>query len=488
MATLALPRPAARTALPSPALVAVALLLALVLPNPAGYVGAGGDDYYYVQAARCFAAHGWCVPDTHWATRWPLVAPMGAMFAAFGDSVSVSKLIPLLYSLMAAVLFAGLVELFWGRGPALLGALVFAGTASFAKGLFQPNVETVELAWQLGAVSAGALAVSKGNRGLALVAGLCFGLAVQSRMTSLAWLPVLGFAALLLPRDRWRLIVPAVAGMAFPLGLDMALNFWLSGHPLLSFELSAAHTRIASTELPPGTDLTRSPLFNPQFIGGWAPAMGIDAHWTVKGLINLLANPQMGPVLVAAPAAMLLGRRHLSWRTPEVRLGFAAAAYAAILIYALAIDPKARMFLPVAAVAAALTGRMLWAVWQDGERAIPIALVAALLLFGTIETAKRFDMTVAGPTAGTWARQHAGHIAVDDQTRRTLTFDPTMRTLPVWPQAQTAHVLRLVTEPCTAAIPDREWQIARTASFGRPNDPLELCEFSRANRVAPPQP
>ena len=87
MATLALFRADRSAPLPNPAFVAVALLFALVLPNPVGYVGGGGDDWYYVQAARCVAAHGWCVPDTHWAARWPLVAPMGLALRLFGDGV-----------------------------------------------------------------------------------------------------------------------------------------------------------------------------------------------------------------------------------------------------------------------------------------------------------------------------------------------------------------------------------------------------------------
>ena len=493
MATRALPLQASNAALPNPALIAALVLCALVMPNPAGYVGAGGDDYHYVEAARCIAAllqdgGGWCVPETHWATRWPLVAPMAAAFALLGDSVRASMLVPLAYSLMATLLFTWLVERHWGRGAALLGGLAFVGTASFAKGLLQPNVETVELAWQLAAVAAGSLAIESGKARWALVAGLCFGLAVQSRMTSLAWLPVLVFALPLLAPASRRLILPALIGATVPLLLDMLVNALAAGRPLLLIELSAAHTRIASTELPPGTDLSRSPLFNPEFIGGWAPAMGIAAHWSVQGLINLLANPQMGPVLAAVPVLMLLARRHLSRHCVEIRLALAASAYAAVLIYVLAIDPKARMFLPVAAIAAALVGRLTWRLWHDGERAIPAGVLATLLLFGAIETAQRFDMTVAGPMAGRWAREHPGQVAIEDQTRRTLTFDATVRGLPVWPAADRPRLLILATDPCATARPSGAWRVARQADFGRPGDPLILCEFSHANRVGPLRP
>ena len=431
MATRALLVPASNRALPNPALVATLLMCSLVLPNPAGYVGAGGDDFHYVEAARCIAAQGWFVPETHWATRGPLVAPMAAAFALFGDNVRASMLVPLVYSLMAVSLFAWLVDRHAGRGAALIAGFSFAGTASFAKGLLQPNVETVELAWQLAAVAAGSLALNSGKARWALLAGLCFGLAIQSRLTTLAWLPVLALAVPLLAPASRRLILPALVGAAFPLLFDMAVNTLATGRPLLLFELSAAHTRIASTDLPPGTDLSRSPLLNPGFIGGWSPAMGIAAHWSIQGLLNLLANPQMGPVLLAVPMLMMLARLHLSWRAAEVRLALAAATYAAVLIYVLAIDPKARMFLPVAAIAAALVGRLGWRLWQDGERAIAIGVLATVLLFGAIETAKRYDMTVAGPLAGQWAREHPGAVAIDARSYRTLTFDATVRSLPV---------------------------------------------------------
>ena len=485
MATRALPLQASNRALPNPALVAALLLCALVLPNPAGYVGAGGDDYHYVEAARCIATQGWCAPETHWATRWPLVAPMGAAFALFGDAVRTSMIVPFAYTLMLTLLFTWLVERHWGRGAALFGGIAFVGTASFAKGLLQPNVETVELAWQLAAVAAGSLAVASGKARWALLAGLAFGFAVQSRMTGLAWLPVLVLAMPLLPVASRRLILPALVGAAFPLLLDMVVNAFATGRPLLIFELSAAHTRIASTELPAGTDLTRSPLLNPAFIGGWAPAMGIAAHWSIQGVVNLLANPQMGPVLVSVPVLMLLARRHLSWRTAEVRFALAAAAYAAVLIYVLAIDPKARMFLPVAAIAAALVGRLAWALWQDGERSIPVGVIAILLLFGAIETAKRYDMTVAGPLAGQWAREHPGSVAIDAQSHRTLTFDATVRTLPVWPVASRPRLLMLVTDPCDASRPGDAWHVARQADFGPPGDPLVLCEFVSRTNFAP---
>lgn len=466
-----------------PVLVAVALLLVLVLPNPAGYVGAAGDDFHYVQAARCAAAASWCLPETHWAVRWPLVAPMGLVFRFFGDGWWQSTIVPLAYSLLAVVLFVRLVERTCGPRAAMLAGLVFVATAAFAKGLLQPNIETVELALVLAAANAGERAWQSRRARWAVAAGLMLGIAAQARMTTLVWLPIGGIALLLVARDAWRLALPIVAGFALPLSLEALIYGVWAGRPLLSQQLSAAHTRIASSELPATVDLTRSPLFNPQFIGGWRPAMDVHVHWTVDGVLNLLANPQIGPVLIVALMLLWLRRKALSWRDPAVVAAFAAMLYAGALIYGLAIDPKARMFLPVAALAALIAGRCGVAAWDAGERSIVAGLVALAVMFGAIETDKRFDMGVAAPLAGEWVRAYRGDIAVEDATRRFLTFDPTVMTLPVAP-TQARHLLVLVAGHCreaqdVAAAP-ADWTLVKSRYFGRTNDPLNLCVFRRA--------
>ena len=482
MASIATPvsRPH-RFAVP-PVAVAVLLLLILVLPNPAGYVGGGGDDWYYVQAARCAAAHGWCLPETHWATRWPLVAPMGLVFAVFGDGWWQASVVPLLYSLLSVVLFVRLIENAWGSRAGLIGGIAFVATASFAKGLLQPNVETVELALLLTAASIGELALRRTSGRLALVTGLLLGMAAQARMTSLVWLPIGALALIFVSPARRRLALPTLGGFALPLALEAIFYGLWAGRPLLSQQLSAAHTRIASSELPTSIDLTRSPLFNPQFISGWHPAMNIHVHWTVDGVLNLLANPQMGPVLLAALVLLWLRRKALSWRDPVVLIAGAALLYTGALIYGLAIDPKARMFLPVAALAAAIVAKLAVDAWGAGERSLVGAIIALLVVTGAVETAKRFDMGAAAPLAGSWARERPGDVAVEDATRRFLTFDATVRALPVEP-APARYLVALVAGQCGESAPvaqaPQQWIFVRSAGFGRPNDPLNLCEFSR---------
>lgn len=476
--------------LPDPRLVAVALLLALVLPNPAGYVGAGGDDFFYVQAARCVAAHGWCLPDTHWAARWPIVAPMGAVFAVLGDGRWQAGVAPFAYSLMAVLLLVRLVDDAWGRAAALLGGIAFVVTAAFAKGLLQPNVETAEVAWIIAAAWAAHRALTGPKPILfAVLAGMFLGLAIESRMTSLAWLPILALGLVILPGRHRRLALPALAGLAVPIAFDMLVNWQIAGDPLLSQHLSILHTRIASSELPTWVDRSRSPLFNPQFIGGWAPAMGIHTHWTVQGMVNLLLNPVIGPTLLGAMLLLFMVRKRLGWRSPEVLLAAAAVLYTGALIYALAIDPKARMFLPVAAIAAALIGRLGVILWESGEKVLVATMLVGLTLVGAWETGKRFDMTVAGPMAGQWAREHPGGVSIEKDTWHTLTFDPIVRALPIWPTGSRPRTLVLVAGECAASnVTKSGMTLVRAHDFGRPNNPLNLCEFSRSDPVRPQRP
>lgn len=464
-----------------PALVAVALLLVLVLGNPVGYVGGGGDDFYYVEAARCAAAHGWCLPDTHWATRWPLVAPMALVFAALGDGWWQSTLVPLTYGLLAIILFCRLAERIAGYRAATLGGIALVATGALSNAVLIPNIDTVELALVLAAANIGEHAVSRRMRGWAAVAGALLGVALQARMTSLAWLPIAMIVLLYMPPLR-RLALAALGGLLVPIGLEAALYGIWAGRPFLSQNLSAAHTRIPSTELSPTVDLSRSPLFNPDFIGGWRPKMGIHVHWAVDGVLNLLWHPQIGPLICAALVFLILRRKSLRWRDPSVIAAGLALIYSGALIYVLAIDPHPRMFLPVAALAAFIVGRAGIELWDGRERLVVGVLTGMLVVFGVTETQKRFDFGVAGPLAHRWASEHRQDVAVEETARRFLTFDPLIRTLPAAP-SDARHLL-LMSANCWEREPvaskPRQWALLRSHDFGRPNDPLNLCEFSRA--------
>jgi 4-amino-4-deoxy-L-arabinose transferase-like glycosyltransferase len=355
---------------PASAAALLALLVALAV-NHAGYRGGGADDWHYLEAARCAAAqHGLCMPESHWWARFPLVAPMAALLALGGESRLTVGLVPLLYAALALLLFTLLVERRFGRAEAIVAGVLLATLPSIALVLLQPNVDTAELAFVLAALLAFDTAANEGRRRGALAGGMLLGLAILTRPSALAWLPIAALAIAALPKLR-PLALPAALGLVLMLGAEAAAYWLWLGDPLHSWRLSLAHTSIPSTELPPGFHSARGPLFNPDYIAAWRPAMGIRVHWTADPILNLLANPAMGILLIAA--LLLLALRRPSPKAPQGRILLwllgAAILYFGAITYAFAIDPKPRMFLPVAAVAAAIFAVQAVALWRAGSRA-----------------------------------------------------------------------------------------------------------------------
>ncbi len=157
---LAVPfRNAAQQPAPSGAGWSLALLLAcaagVVLLNPVGYRGGGGDDFQYLEFARCWVAHGPCLPLDHWDTRLPLILPMAASLKLFGETRWALSLTPLVYALAALILFHAIVRRLFGASVALIAGLLLLTAPVFAAAILQPNGDIPELAFQLGAVLLG---------------------------------------------------------------------------------------------------------------------------------------------------------------------------------------------------------------------------------------------------------------------------------------------------------------------------------------------
>ena len=129
---------------------AAAILLAYTLINPVGFLGGGMDDWQYLNAARCWVAHGPCLPYDHWQARWPLVAPLALAIRLIGEnrfSVGLPSLIATIACLPPLAMIGN--RLF--APPVGFGAmLIFLLVPSVAVELTDPNVEIIEfalLAW-----------------------------------------------------------------------------------------------------------------------------------------------------------------------------------------------------------------------------------------------------------------------------------------------------------------------------------------------------
>jgi 4-amino-4-deoxy-L-arabinose transferase-like glycosyltransferase len=467
---------------PPAALIALAAMLVALAINHAGYRGGGADDWQYLEAARCAAAqHGLCVPASHWWARFPLVAPVAVILALGGESRLTLGIVPLLYAAAAVGLFALLVERWFGRAAAMLGGVLIATLPAISLVLLQPNVDTAELAFMLAALLAFDTAARRRNIGVAMAGGALLGLAILTRPSALALLPILALAAAVTPALR-RLVLPAAFGLAAMLAAEMAAYWLWLGDPLRSWSLSLGHTAIPSAELPPGFHSARGPLFNPDYIAAWRPSMGIRIHWTIDPILNLLASPAMGPLLIAA--LLLLALRRPSARDPQGRLllwllGGAILWFGAIT-YAFAIDPKPRMFLPVAGAAAAIFAALGVGLWRDGRKAVVAALAAIVVAMNLAYEATIPDLRGLERPAEQWVRELGPTLAVDDASRRFLTLVPGVPALPVDPPGAT-HYMIVVLGPCTEAARFRAgWRIERTAvTTTAAGEQASLCLFKR---------
>lgn len=467
-----------------PAAFAVVALLAVTLFNPLGYRGGGGDDWHYLEAARCAAAHGLCPPANHWWARLPLVLPMGWAIAGGGESRLAVGLVPFLYALAAIICVTLLVQRQFGRGAAIVagGLLAMLPVAAFA--WLQPNVDVPELAFLAAALLALDQAARTERRRWALAAGALLGLAILARPTALVWLPVLVLLPVLHPPLR-RLARPAALGLAAPLLAEaLAYALWL-GDPLTSWRLSLGHAALATDELPPGFHPSRGPLFNPDYIAAWRRSMDLHVHWTVDPVLNLFATPKLGLLLGGALLLLLLAPPR--WRDPECRkllwlLGAAMLGFGA-LTYALAIDPKPRMFLPVAAIAAAIAGVQVMRLRARGRVLLAATIASLVAALSLVRIADEPGLAALEPPAGAWVTEAGARLAVENRTARFLTLVPGVRQLPLAPAADKPLLLVVGFDRCEA-LPEKQDRPVRRSWYqpvSRGREVLALCLYGPAS-------
>ena len=460
---------------------ALALVLLLIWINPVGYVGGGGDDWHYLEAARCIVAHGYCLPDTHWAARLPLTVSTAAAIALFGESREALWLAPLVFGLIGVIAFWAMIERHFGAVAAGIAAFVLVATPVLGGQILALNVGIIEFGLMMAALFCLDRATVRG-RGWAVLAGAVLGLAILSRTTAAALLPII--IVVLLVRGEKRLIAPLLVGWGILLAAEMA-GYWLvASDPMFGWKLALGHTRLPTTELPPGIDLSQSPLFNPNFIASWQRTMGIHVHWTIDGILNLIADPQIGLTLLMALVLMVLHRRQLAaggaiGTAPLWLLG-AGIAYFGALTYALAIDPKPRMFIPVAACGAAIIG-IVAARTRHASRAITFAMLLILLANVVLIGWRAFDLRQIEPVASAWVAEAPERMALDDTTRRLLTLASVIRHLPTTAGPGRDRALLVMPSRCPAVVdaPAGTWPLARQAFFpARGQDyGYRLCEF-----------
>lgn len=471
-----------------PVLLFTLVLLAL---NPTGYLGGGGDDWHYLEAARCAAEHGFCLPPDHWSRRYPLVVPVGAAIALFGESRAAISIVPLAYGLLAIALIVTAVQRQYGRRAALLAGLALVATPVFSERLLKLDIGVTELAFVAAALFCLQSAHRGGGRPWILASGLMLGLAVQARPTALVMLPLF-VGALWLMRAGWRWLAPFLAGCILPPAIEAGVYWRWVGDPLYPWKLALGHTTIPSTELPPTLDLGQSPLFNIAYIAGWKRPMGISVHWTVDGLLNLLVHPAIALTLACAAIFVIRGWRTLGMERaggkPLVFLIAATALVFGALVYGLAIDPKPRMFLPIVVVASVCFGVLAARSWKEG-RLLATACLALLIAKGAIASYDVVDLEPAAKAAPVWAAK-AGHgLAVEERTARFLTLVPEVRRLPHYHGGAAQSLLLVGSDDCVQASREAHldgWRVRRAQRF-ETAEPAAIAALRRHRLFFDPQ-
>lgn len=402
-------------------IAAIAATLALILiVNPVGFMGGGLDDWQYLNAARCWAEHGPCLPHDHWQGRWPIVAPLGAVIYLFGDSRLMVGLPSFAYAIGCLLLLAALGNRVAGKPVGYMATLLLLVVPAFTVGLLDPSVEAAELFFLLAAAWCVALYADNRSVWIAFAAGLSLSLAFQVRETAIAALPIAVLGLWLFARHDRKAWAFAALGALAPLAAE-ALIFWLStGDPFWRRELSMAHTHIPSTELVGPIDQSHSSILNPHYIANWRREPGIHVHWLIDGLLNLMLNLKAGVTLPLSALFFALFARTLEPRNRAI-VGWClgvALYWACFLIYVLAIDPKPRMMMVPISLSALALSVMLVERARKGSESLAWVVVAVAVIMGFMVSIHVPNIRAGEKAFGQWTQRYPGQIEADETMRR----------------------------------------------------------------------
>lgn len=408
-------------------LLAFALFIACIALNPVGFIGGDADDLQYLEAARCWQQNGVCIPHDHWQGRWPIVASLSAVISLLGEARWTIAIPTLVASLACLFLIFDVASQLFGRMAGRMAATLFAIAPVFVLQALDPNVDSIELAFILGGFAA--LLRSRHNSEIIWPAlcGLSFGLALQTRETTLAVAPIAMIAFAFVHPIKRSLRPWLVAGgfLVVPFVIEAIVFALQTGDPFWRRRLSVGHTELSTTELKGRSHVSGLPFFNRELIQNWRHEPGLSLHWMIDGLLNLIINPRTAGLFVLLPFLWSMSRSYL--REPERRLiGFlllAAVVHAAIITYAFAIDPKPRMMLPALAAAALALGRMFRALLRNR----PIfgrGLLCALVAISAANILSGFRSDRADRIAAEWISRDGSRIETPRQTHRRMTFQP----------------------------------------------------------------
>lgn len=408
------------------------LFLLLVWLNPVGFMGGWWDDYRYLDAARCWAATGPCLPQDHWQGRWPIVAPIGAAIAILGESRASIAIPSVLYSAGSIFCIAWLGNRAFGRPVGYVASIFMLLTPDFTLRILQPNIDQPELFFLLTTAVLTYAFIDRRDWRLSMAAGVAFGLAFQARETAITAAPILAYIALKHSRGDWRPIAAAAIGAVAPLLIEFLIYIIAAGDPFWRRGLSVAHTNVYSPELYAPIDEDEPPFFNKHYIANWNHRPGFAVHWMVDGPLNLALSISAGVTLLMTPLLTLTAGRWIDVEDRKAiwKLLAVAAYWIAVLTYAFAVHPKPRMMYFAIAIANIGMALLVVRLWQKDRKPLVMAIGFMATSLALLAIAGHQRVRDSEPVVAGWIADAPGQIEADLNTRKHLALVPLARELP----------------------------------------------------------
>ncbi|MBN8846935.1 MULTISPECIES: glycosyltransferase family 39 protein [unclassified Sphingomonas] len=339
------------------ALLVVMAALALWI----GWVGfIASDDSLYYAGARAWLTHPPAAGTDHWSTRFPLILPFAGVIAALGPGFAAFGVTAVLFYTLLVTLTGLFARNVGGQRAGWIAALLIATLPVVIVYASTVSVDLAEAAALVGgALLLGGAADDRAGLWRGLGAGLCFGIAILCRETSV--LPLAAFVPMFLigrPVPR-RVLVTMVVGVALVLGTEALFQYAMTGDPLRRYAIAFHHDE----------HIDRAANLEGNFLL-WPP---------IDPLLVLLVNDDFGLLFWLAGIALALGAaRGLApgaRRRLIVLSGMAGASFllVAVLYTKLVLNPR---YFTLAAVAAAVV----LALWLDRLAARWRALLLAAIL------------------------------------------------------------------------------------------------------------
>lgn len=428
-----------------------AVFLALSI-NPVGFAGGGLDDWQYLNAARCWREFGPCLPHDHWQSRWPVIAPLALFTSLFGENRITVEIAPLLATFVCLLMLSVIGNRALGKPIGWIAALLLLATPAFTTQALDPSPEAFELAMILGGGYATSRWIEDGGALWGFLAGLSLSLAIQVRETALTAAIFVAAYAIYRRRPSPASFAAAAASFAAPFIAEFATFKILTGDPFWRLHLAIQHTQLRSSELLGPIDTSHSPFFNKSYIAHWKLIPGVHVHWAIDGALNLFLNAFAGISLALVPILIFARGRRLAQRERwnAISLWIGAFLYCCVLIYAFAIDPKPRMFMPALAASNMALALITFSFWQNGSRTLAGAVWATIGLVGITYVFGYVRTNSIDRTARLWMREFPAQIETDDNTRKVLALVKGSEQLPI---VGSGHSMLLY----ESAKPCRDW-------------------------------